>query len=105
MDWAKFDYNFRFLGKDVIPDLISIEAYKEAALNLVIPADWQRELDKLNRVRAVHGTTALEGNPLSEAEVSQQIDLLETSTSSIQPKISKEQLQIRNAGIAQNWVR
>ena len=105
MDWAKFDYNFRFLGKDVIPDLISIEAYKEAALNLVVPADWQRELDKLNRVRAVHGTTALEGNPLSEAEVSQQIDLLETSTSSIQPKISKEQLQIRNAGIAQNWVR
>ncbi|MGI8785758.1 MAG: Fic family protein [Acidobacteriota bacterium] len=84
-------------------DLISVEAYKEAALNLVVPSDWQNQLDKLNRVRAVHGTTALEGNPLSEAEVSQQMDLLEASITPA--KITKEQLQIRNSAIAQDWVK
>jgi len=85
-------------------EVISIEAYKEAALNLVLPADWREQLDKLNRVRAVHGTTALEGNPLSEAEVARQMDLLEAGQENLK-KATKEQLQIRNSGIAQNWVR
>lgn len=105
MDWSKFSFNYRFFVRDVVSDLISIEAYKEAALNLIVPADWQKELDKLNRVRAVHGTTALEGNPLSEAEVSQQMDLLEAPFGAPAHKASKEQLQIRNAGIAQSWIR
>ncbi|MGH9425958.1 MAG: Fic family protein, partial [Terriglobia bacterium] len=49
--------------------------------------------------------TALEGNPLSEAEVSQQMDLLEHPSEAALPRATKEQLQIRNAGIAQQWVK
>lgn len=105
MDWALFSYEFRLSPMDVMRDLISIEAYKEAALNLVLPSDWREQLDRLNRIRAIHGTTALEGNPLSEAEVSQQIDLLRDSKDLAAQRATKEQRQIRNAGTAQDWVR
>ncbi len=83
---------------------MQIEAYKEAALNLVLPPDWRTWLDRLNRIRALHGTTALEGNPLSEEEVAQQVDLIDSSNGA-QTHATKEQLQIRNAGLAQQWVR
>ena len=86
-------------------EVISIEAYKEAAQNLVLPADWREQLDRLNRIRAVHGTTALEGNPLSEAEVSRQMDLLERPQGAALQRFTKEQRQIRNAGLAQEWVK
>ena len=56
-------------------------------------------------VRAVHGTTAIEGNPLSEAEVSHQIETADLGGSPSLLKLSKEQIQIRNAARAQNWVK
>ncbi len=106
MDWGKFSFEYLLDQQGLIQDLISIEAYKEASLNLVFPQEWQSQLDKLNRVRAVRGTTAIEGNPLSEAEVSQQMEYLEQQTHNHDRKTaSKEQLQIRNAGEAQAWVR
>ncbi len=106
MDWEKFSFEYHLDQQGLIQDLISIEAYKEASLNLVFPQEWQSQLDKLNRVRAVRGTTAIEGNPLSEAEVAQQMEYLEQKTHNSDRKTAtKEQLQIRNAGEAQAWVR
>ncbi len=67
MDWDKFSFDFRIEMQGLSPSIISVEAYRESASNLVLPADWSAQLDRLNRIRAVHGTTALEGNPLSEA--------------------------------------
>ena len=101
MDWKKFSFDYQLDLQGLFSNLVAIEAYTEASVNLVISPDWHEQLDKLNRVRVVHGTTALEGNPLSEAEVSHQIDSLEDDCS----KATKEQLQIRNAGKAQSWVR
>ena len=77
MDWERFSFEYQLNTQDLFRDLVSIEAYKEASLNLVFPQEWQNQLDRLNRVRAVHGTTAIEGNPLSEAEVAQQMERLE----------------------------
>ena len=106
MDWEKFSFEYHLEQQGLFQDLISIEAYKEASLNLVFPQEWQNQLDRLNRVRAVHGTTAIEGNPLSEAEVAQQMEYLEQQTQNDDRKTAtKEQLQIRNAGEAQAWVR
>ena len=106
MDWEKFSFEYHLDQQGLIQNLISIEAYKEASLNLVFPQEWQSQLDKLNRVRAVRGTTAIEGNPLSEAEVSQQMEYLEQQThNDDRHTATKEQLQIRNAGDAQAWVR
>ena len=104
MDWQRFTFEYRLQLDNLRDDLIQIEAYREAALNLVLPPDWRAQLDRLNRVRAVHGTTALEGNPLSEAEVSRQMDLL-ASDEPPPATQSTEQRQVRNAGLAQDWVR
>lgn len=107
MDWDKFsfEYSMDLIKKDQVL-FIAIEAYKEASLNLVLAPDWQEQLDKLNRVRAVYGTTALEGNPLSEAEVAKQMEILDKDGAEGQPaNATKEQLQIRNSGIAQAWIK
>ena len=104
MDWQRFRFEYQLQTDKQRSELIQIEAYKEAALNLVLPPDWRDQLDQLNRVRAVHGTTALEGNPLSEAAVSQQIALLAASSGQL-PSRSREEQQVRNASSAQDWVR
>ena len=106
MDWEKFSFEYQLDTQGLLRDLGSIEAYK-VSLNLVFPqSKWQRQLDRLNRVRAVHGTTAIEGNPLSEAEVAHQIERLEQQNHDDERKTeTKEQLQIRNAREAQSWVR
>lgn len=106
MDWKRFSVEYQLNSQDLFRDLVSIEAYKEASLSLVFPQEWQHQLDRLNRVRAVHGTTAIEGNPLSEAEVAHQMERLEQQDHDDERKTAtKEQLQIRNAGEAQSWVR
>jgi Fic family protein len=105
MNWRKFSFEFNLDANGLAPDLILIEAYKEAATSLLLPPDWRAQLDRLNRVRAVYGTTVLEGNPLSEAEVSQQIDIVENPEEAAKRKATREQQQIRNAGRAQTWVR
>ena len=100
MDWERFQFAYRLEASDHTRLLITIEAYKEAALNLVLPPDWRDRLDRLNRVRAVHGTTALEGNPLSEEQTAAALDAGEQGRL---PR--REQVQVRNAGRAQEWVR
>jgi len=77
MFWEDFSFDFRLDQQDLFGDLISVEGYKQAALNLMLPPEWRSRLDRLNRVRAVYGTTALEGNPLSEAEVDYQMEIVE----------------------------
>ena len=104
MDWRRFSFEHRVRLDRLTSHLIRIEASREAALNLVLPPDWKTQLDQLNRVRAVHGTTALEGNPLSEAEVRRQMDLL-ASASAPPAGPSRDQRQVLNAGRAQDWVR
>ena len=104
--WEDFEFDYKLDTEDVFPDMVSIEGYKQAALNLVLPPEWSHRLDRLNRVRAVHGTTALEGNPLSEAEVDRQIEIIEQEGDTAdETKITKEQLQIKNSVRAQEWVR
>ncbi len=103
MDWDRFSFEWRIAG-DLQSPLIQIEAYREAALHLVLPPDWSQQLDELNRIRAVHGTTALEGNPLSEAAVGEQLRRSEESPAP-DPSDSLERRQVINAGRAQDWVR
>ena len=99
MNWERFEFDYR-LPIDDPRLLISIEAYREAAFNLVLPPEWRDQLDRLNRVRAVYGTTALEGNPLSEEQVAESLDGGDS-----EGRRTREQAQIRNAGKAQDWVR
>ena len=105
MNWDTFTFEYKLDTDGILSDLISVEAHKQSAQNLVLPPDWRKQLDRLNRVRAVHGTTALEGNPLSEAEVSRQMEIAEQPSDAASLRATKEQQQIRNAGLAQEWTR
>lgn len=107
MDWGRFGFEYRYDNAGLIKDIVAVEASKEAVMShLILPPDWRETLNGLNRVRAVHGTTAIEGNPLSEAEVSRQIEIQDQSAADPDaPKPSREQIQIRNAGAAQAWVQ
>ena len=105
MDWDDFTFDYELNTDGILSDVISIEAHRQSAQNLILPPDWRNQLDQLNRVRAVHGTTALEGNPLSEAEVSRQIKIAEQPFEISGLRATKEQQQIRNAGLAQEWIR
>ncbi len=104
--WEDFSFDYSLDQQDLYRDLISIEGYRQASLNLVLPPEWRRQLDRLNRVRAVYGTTALEGNPLSEAEVDRQIEIVEMDDERGDTgKVSRDQLQIRNSARAQAWIK
>ena len=100
MDWERFEFAYRIKTNDLFRLLVTIEAYRGAALNLVLPPDWREQLDRLNRVRAIRGTTALEGNPLSEQQVAEFLHNGDTGH-----RRTREQIQIENAGRAQDWVR
>ena len=105
MDWNDFTFEYELKTDGILSDVVAIEAHKQSAQDLILPPDWRNQLDQLNRVRAVHGTTALEGNPLSEAEVSRQIEIAEQPLEASALRATKEQQQIRNAGLAQEWIR
>ena len=108
MDWDKFsfDYDLDLAEPVLFRHIISIEAYKEASLNLVLPPQWREQLDRLNRARQVYGTTAMEGNPLSENEVLRQIDILDRVGPLEASEVPNQvQQQTRNSAIAQAWVR
>ena len=103
--WEKFSFDYVFDTDRLYKDLVSIEAHRLAAVNLVLAPEWRAQLDKLNRVRAVHGTTALEGNPLSEAEVSHQMDLVEQegghATEATDERATADQECGKSAGLGQ----
>lgn len=107
MNWDKFTFEYNYDARGLFSHLVQVEALREAALNLVLPPEWRQQLDKLTRVRVVYGTTALEGNPLPESEVSRQVDILDRKESDANgmKKATREQLQIRNSILAQSWVR
>ena len=105
MDWRHFRFDWVLRAEALTEVLIDIEAHRRAASLLTLPPDWRRELGRRNRVRAVHGTTALEGNPLTEAEVRQQLELSATETPEDRSHRPEEHREVRNAGRAQTWVK
>lgn len=100
MDWQTFSFEYRLDGPGLTNLLIEIEASRKAVEKLLLPPDWRDQLDRLNRIRTIRGTTALEGNPLSEAQVRELLDR-DTEASAT----TRESRQIENADAAQNWVR
>lgn len=72
-DWDSFGFDLRYNEDILREDVLNIEAYRLSLNRLHLPREWKKDLQGLYIVRAVHGTTAIEGNPLSESEVSRQL--------------------------------
>ena len=100
MNWSCFSFDYRLELPGMMSVLVRIEGRKEAAMSLLLPSQWKEQLDVLNRIRTVHGSTALEGNPLSESQIA---DFLGGKVGL--DSEGREFRQILNADTAQNWVR
>lgn len=100
MNWSCFSFDYRLELPGMMSVLVRIEGRKEAAMSLLLPSEWKDQLDVLNRIRTVHGSTALEGNPLSESQIA---DFLGGKVGL--DSEGREFRQILNADTAQNWVR
>ena len=100
MNWSCFSFDYRLELPGMMSVLVRIEGRKEAAMSLLLPSEWKEQLDVLNRIRTVHGSTALEGNPLSESQIA---DFLGGKVGL--DSEGREFRQILNADTAQNWVR
>lgn len=100
MDWETFGYEYHLNRGRLATLLIEIEASKRAVESLLLPPDWKEQLDRLNRIRTIRGTTALEGNPLSEEQIRELLDHRPEADAA-----TRESRQIENADAAQDWVR
>ena len=99
-NWDAFKFELRHEGSKLRDDLVNLEAYRLSVNRLILPQEWKQDLQRLYIVRAVHGTTAIEGNPLTEAEVSRQL------TQGERGRQHRDQVhqQTENAAAAFRWV-
>ena len=66
---AHFNLEVRTNYEEIIKQLATIDALSSVIRGIPIPPHVQRRLDQLNIVRAVRGTTGIEGAEVSENEV------------------------------------
>ena len=97
-DWKSFSFRLDFDPSALKDELVLIEAYRLSLHRLILPQEWQADLQRLFIVRSVHSTSGIEGNPLTEEEVSQQLE--ETRTR----KRDQVHRQTGNALAAFRWV-
>jgi Fic family protein len=71
--FERFHFDVRVELGAIKDDLVAIEAHRLSINKLFLPPEWLRDLQRLFIVRSVHGTTAIEGNPLSEDDVARQL--------------------------------
>ena len=74
--WRDFEFEYILDVNGLIGSLISIEGYKQAAFNLVLPPEWREQLDRLNRVRAVYARLLLKGIPYRKRRLTIRLESL-----------------------------
>lgn len=72
-NWDAFKFKLQYRSEEIHEDLIEIEAHRLSVNKLILPQAWIADLRRLHIVRFVHGTTAIEGNPLTEEQVARQL--------------------------------
>lgn len=107
MRWnVVFDPGLNELDKPVLRSLIEIEAYKKSVLKLPLPPRMRREIDQLNIVRQIKGTTGIEGNTLSEREIGQIISSAEAGPRGAKREARPlEQQEVLNAHRVLEFIR
>ena len=98
-----FDLNLQVEHPQVIGDLARIHALAKVIRDIPIPPPVQRHLDRLNILRAVRGTTGIEGTELSEEEVRQVVSA-PPGTTVLGPGREREELETRNAEALMRYV-
>ena len=98
-----FDLTLRTSNPRIIQDVARIHALASVIRGIPIPPSVQQRLDRLNIVRAVRGTTGIEGTELSEEEVSLIVDS-PPDVSPLGPGREREEQEARNANELMEYV-
>ena len=96
----RWDVHFNVRIRHVDPEVAWLAARADALSSVIrgipIPPSVQRRLDRLNIIRAVRGTTGIEGTEFSEAEIEEILDSPPSEMTLSQTRRREEQ-EVRNA--------
>lgn len=76
----KWDINFDYrvdMDEEILEYLVKIEAHRQITARIPVPPRVAREIDGINIVRQIKGTTGIEGNTLTEPEIKQIIEAVD----------------------------
>lgn len=95
--------------REILDLLVYVESHRQFANKIPLPPPIAAKLDRLNLVRQIKGTTGIEGNTLSEAEIE---SILSETTEGRQKKIweatsraALERLEVINAARVAEYIR
>ena len=80
--------------------LAEADAISRAILDIPLPPRTRRRFDRLNILRAVRGTTAIEGSDLSEQEVEQVLEAKSVRNGTHR----RQEVEVRNAAVAMQHI-
>lgn len=91
-----FDLRLQVDHPQIVADLARVHALARVIREIPIPPPVQQRIDRLNILRAVRGTTGIEGTELSPEEVSQVV-AAPPGTAVLGPGREREERETRNA--------
>lgn len=100
---VNFDLHLGTSVQNIVVDLAKIHALASVIRGIPIPPPVQQRLDRLNIMRAVRGTTGIEGTELSEEEVSQVVES-PIGAAVLGPDREREEQETRNAHALMRFV-
>jgi len=95
-----FKPNIEF--RDFLSPIVMIEGYKQFVQNIPLPPAIRADIDRLNIVRAVRGTTGIEGSTLTEDKVR---EIIENKARKKAEKLSLEEQEAVNADDVLEYIR
>lgn len=100
---VRFDLHIDWTDQELLRAVYESQALASVINGIPLPPAIRRNIDRLNIVRAVRGTTGLEGSDLSEAEVAQVLQ--NPSDAQVLPLArAREEREVKNAGRVMDWV-
>jgi len=100
---VRFDLNVNLGSAELVQLVARAEALASVIRGVPMPPYVRERLDRLNILRAVRGTTGIEGSDLTEQEVAQVL-----STDATGPVLpgsrSREEQEVRNANFVMRYI-
>ena len=93
---AYFEPVLDITHRQILEDVAQVHALARVIRGIPIPPSVQQRLDRLNILRAVRGTTGIEGTELSEEEVGLVVESL-LGDAPLGPGREREEQEVRNA--------
>ena len=100
---VNFDLRLATNARDIVEDLAMVHAMASVIRGIPIPPQVQQRLDQLNIMRAVRGTTGIEGTELSEEEVNLIVESA-GGAAVLGPDREREEQEARNANTLMQFV-